>query len=489
MMKIILMTNKILCFFTLFTAMFSFAQTDSLEVNEIDSLVVEQHFISLDSIHTSFANSGIYNSELLEGFWQKFKDLELNQNRKINIVHIGDSHIQADLMTDMLRQKFQERFGNAGLGLVFPYSLAKTNGSSAIRFSSNGNWNSLRNIYPNDGSPVGLSGIALFTDQNDFVIEMNVKNQNYYFNNLKIITPENKLLFELANASKTVVIKSNIPKTITHKIKSGETLSGIANRYKTTVTKIKQANGLKNNNIRAGASLRIPTGEMQPQKIEMADFIPLENDFFVSDYHYEYQNLESTDKIYIIPNKEHKTFALNGMVLENNQSGILYHSIGVNGAKYSDYTKYPLFFEQLSILNPDLIIISLGTNEAFDKLCDQCFYSQLEEFLNILRSKQPNVPVLLTTPPPSLFKRRIPNNFVASYSNQIISNSFVNRYSVWDLYRAMGGNESMQKLIGQGLIAKDRVHYSSAGYKEQGTLLFEALMETYQNYLNQFDKK
>src|SRR5690554_4129037 len=88
--------NKITTFFTLFFVAFSFAKTDSLEVNEIDSLIVEQHFISLDSIHSSFKNSGIYNAETLDIFFQKLQDLETNQNRKVNIVHIGDSHIQAD---------------------------------------------------------------------------------------------------------------------------------------------------------------------------------------------------------------------------------------------------------------------------------------------------------------------------------------------------------------------------------------------------------
>src|SRR5690554_4664461 len=448
--------NKITSFFTLFFVAISFAQIDSLEVNEVDSLVVEQHFISLDSIHSSFKNSGIYNAEALNIFFQKLQDLEANQNRKVNIVHIGDSHIQADLMTDMLRQKFQERFGNAGLGFVFPHSLAKTNGSSHVRFSSNGNWNSLRNIYPNDGSPVGLSGIALFINQNDFVIELNIRNENYHFNNLKIITPENKQFFGLANATKTIVIKSNVPKTVTHKIKSGETLSGIANRYKTTVTKIRQANGLKNNNIRAGASLKIPTQEMQPQKIEMTDFIPLENEPLISDYYYEYQHLETTDKVYLISNKEHNSFALNGIVLENNQSGILYHSIGVNGAKYSDYNKYPLFFEQVNALEPDLVIISLGTNEAFDRLCNDCFYNQMEAFLFLLREQNPQVAILLTTPPPALFNRKYPNTFCEALSEVIISSSLKDRYSVWDLYREMGGNESMQQLINEGSIARDR---------------------------------
>lgn len=476
--------TKIASLILLFVASSVYAQIDSLEV-QTDSLIVEESLIPLDSLHISYAGGSIHNPEFLYGFMQKLKALDSLKDRKINIIHIGDSHIQADLMTDMTRQKFQQHFGNAGLGFTFPHSLAQTNGSLHLRFSSNGAWNSQRNVYPYNGSPVGLSGIALFTDKNDFVIELSVRNESYHFNSLKIITPNNQRSFDLANATKTIVLKSNTPKTITHKIKSGETLSGIAQRYKTTVAQIKKTNGLRNNNIRAGASLRIPTKEMEPQKIEQTDFVKLDAEPFVSDYYYQYQNLDPTDKIYLIPNKEHEHFALNGIVLENNQNGILYHSIGVNGAKYSDYNKYAVFFEQINALNPDLIIISLGTNEAFDKLCIDCFYNQVEAFLVVLRQQNPDAVVLLTTPPPSLFQRRNPNTFCESYSDIIINNSLKNQYSVWDLYRAMGGNQSMQKLISQGLIARDRVHYSTTGYQEQGILLFEALMEAYQNYLNQ----
>lgn len=43
-----------------------------------------------------------------------------------------------------------------------------------------------------------------------------------------------------------------------HKIRSGETLSTIAKKYHTTVTKLKELNGMKNSNIRAGQSLKVP---------------------------------------------------------------------------------------------------------------------------------------------------------------------------------------------------------------------------------------
>lgn len=44
----------------------------------------------------------------------------------------------------------------------------------------------------------------------------------------------------------------------THTIKSGDTLGGIARKYGTTVSKLKAANGLKSDLIRAGKTLKIP---------------------------------------------------------------------------------------------------------------------------------------------------------------------------------------------------------------------------------------
>lgn len=48
------------------------------------------------------------------------------------------------------------------------------------------------------------------------------------------------------------------PKTRTHKVKRGESLSKIASRYGVTVKAIKEANGLKNDNIQVGQRLKIP---------------------------------------------------------------------------------------------------------------------------------------------------------------------------------------------------------------------------------------
>lgn len=54
---------------------------------------------------------------------------------------------------------------------------------------------------------------------------------------------------------KPVVVK---PKRIRHLVKKGDTLWGLARKYGTTVSKIKKANGLRSDVIRAGKTYLIP---------------------------------------------------------------------------------------------------------------------------------------------------------------------------------------------------------------------------------------
>ena len=71
------------------------------------------------------------------------------------------------------------------------------------------------------------------------------------------------------------------------------------------------------------------------------------------------------------------------------------------------------------------------------------------------------------------------------YANTLIDNSVKDNYSVFDLYRALGGSEAMQRFIDENLIAGDRVHYTRDGYIEQGDLLYDAFMSNYLNYKKQ----
>ena len=451
------------------------AQVDTTEV------VIDSAYVDIDTTAIVIGDNVITNSSALTLFFEKLYQLDTEKKSKVRVVHIGDSHIQADLMTGLIRKNLQGRFGNGGCGFTFPHNLAKTNGGHYVRYSSNTAWQSRRNIYtPEDGMQVGLSGIALRTRDNDFAIELTVKDSSYEFNTMRIVTPGNRPAFDVATSAKTIVLESTVPKKITHRIKSGEVLGSIADKYGTTVAALKKANGLRSDNIRAGKTLKIPTSQMQKKAIKRQEFIPLPlaADSLGNYYHSELL----LSKIYLLANKSESNYSLNGLVLEKDSPGLVYHSIGVNGAKASDYNKYPLFFEQLPALQPDLVVVSLGTNESFDKMAAADYKAQLNLFIQNIRAKNPDACILVMTPPPSQFRRRYPNTFAADYAKAIMLQETEQNYATWDLFTEMGGLFGVNRNASRGLMSGDKVHYSKQGYELQGTLFTEALIKTYDNF-------
>lgn len=476
-MKHFFKTKKIIAF-----VLFALILSVYFSVNYTTAINVPKTSVVKTGKRVPLEYNNFYNASALNPFFEKLVALDTFHDRKLNIVHIGDSHIQADVMTNLMRVRLQEVFGNAGLGLVFPYSLIKTNGGKNVTFSSNISWNAEKN---SDLS--GITGYALSTNKKNFVIELNLKNKDYTFNTLKIITPDNQRLFELAtNVGKVTPLKPSAPKSISHKVTKGETLYSISKKYHSTIAQVQKANKLKSNKIRIGQVLHIPTKQLASApdtKVDMSNATILNANALYS--YYAYDSLEVSDKIYLTPNAESSSFTLNGIVLENNKNGIIYHTIGVNGAHFSDYNKSSRFFEQIKALSPDLIVISLGTNETFGKLSAERYDAEVTKFIEAIRNSYGQCPILLTTPPPSLYKKKNPNPLCMEYADTLIDNSIKENYSVFDLYRALGGNEAMNRFIQEKLIAGDRVHYTRDGYLEQGSLFYDAFMSNYQNYKQQ----
>lgn len=427
---------------------------------------------------------GIQNKQELDAFFSQLKQLQQTKKGKINIVHIGDSHIQGDVMTGVCRTQLQEVFGNGGRGLVFPHTLAHTNGALDVRFSSNVKWNSYRNILPVNSSPVGLSGIALTTASKSLRLSLQIKDQNDFFTRIKVITPNNERLFDLAGEIEKKNIVKTVPLKKTHTIKKGETLSEIANQYQTTVARLKKDNRLTGTKITAGKTLKIASDKTVEKTV--VSTVYNSNPFIEANSYHYYDFVKPMQKVVLLPNKEKKAVTLSGIVLENDAYGILYHNIGVNGAKFSDYTKYPMFFEQLKSLEPNLIIVSMGTNESYGKVNSLEYMKQVQAFLLHLKEQNPEASVLLITPPPSYLPHHKPNTFVDEYSKSLLSYAPLGKYAVWDLFQILGGIYGVNTNFNKGLMQPDRVHYTTKGYQMQGEMLTRALMEAYNDYKNKY---
>lgn len=455
---------------------------DSIRVAK-DSVIVSSDSIDfpLDVSNFEPFNNVVLNESALGTFFQKLLDLQQNKRKKVRIVHLGDSHIQADLFTAMMRKRMQSIFGNAGFGFTFPYSVANTNNSAPIRYhASGGSFTAVRNLFADASKPVGLSGIALQSKSSNFAIQLQVKDPQYYFTKVQLITPQNQNLFSLSFEEKKELITIAVPKKITHKVKSGEVLGSIAEKYGVTLKQLKKANSLKNDFIRDGKLLTIPSKQTKPQSIFKTSYVPVALESALIGY--QYKASKPLDQVTLIPNEGKLDFALNGIVLENDAAGVIYSGIGVNGAKCSDYNKFPMFFEQLPVLEADLVIISLGTNESFDRQEALVYMNQLQTMLNAIKNQLPNVAILVTTPPPSVLHRKEQNSYIESYSQTIRNQAQESKYAVWDLLAIFGGNKNIKLNARMGLLAKDKVHYSKLGYEKQAELLFEALMQSFELY-------
>ncbi len=89
---------------------------------------------------------------------------------------------------------------------------------------------------------------------------------------------------------------------------------------------------------------------------------------------------------------------LAGMILSNGNTGTFVHSIGNNGATYSTYNQISSFGDELSALSPDLVIIALGTNEAFGRFTAESLANDIDLLVNSIRSHNPDAGIILVTP-------------------------------------------------------------------------------------------
>lgn len=438
-------------------------------------------FSEIEKVVLSDENQEIVNQQALSDFFGKLKNLQTKNQSQVRIVHIGDSHIQAGFFTGKNREILQEKFGNAGLGFSFPHRLANSNGIQEVRYFSSIPWTGMRNIHSSELDSVGLSGFSLKTNTKDFALKLEVKDEKYYFNTLKPITPQSAKMLVPALSQQNVEFKNYSIEKKTHIIKSGEALSIIARKYGVSVAQIKQANGMKSNMIRAGAKLTIPVKSQKPAAIDRNGFQLME--FKQEDGRFTFHSEAPLSDIWFLSNSKFDKFSLNGFILENDHPGIIYSGIGVNGARFSDYLKTNLFFEQLLELQPDLLVISLGTNEAHDKLEVKKFKEKLMDFVQQIRKNQPDLPIVFTTPPPSFFKRQFPNTYSADYANAIKKWAMQENFAVWDLFEVLGGNNKVRENFSKGILSKDFVHYSEKGYNYSAELFTQSLLAAYQSYL------
>jgi lysophospholipase L1-like esterase len=363
----------------------------------------------------------VFNNTALDTFYQKLYRLKKDSNSTVSIVHIGDSHIQADFLSGSVRRNMQEFFGNAGRGLVFPYQLALSNAPDDVVSSSTVRWQFNRVAHPEIQINSGISGYAITTTSAAANIRFSLRTSLS-----DGFQPFNRLKFFLdTSASNTWIFQADnldIPYTLKKEDNDSSVYRQV--ELKQPVT---------------GFTLTC------------------------------------------LPTDAPKAFY--GVSLENSSPGILYHTIGVNGARYDQYNIAPLFWQQLPALKADLYIISLGTNEAQRAtFFEEMFLRDLELFLQKLKQTSPGAAILITTAPDSYRMRQASNRVLQSLNKSLTAYCNKHFIPIWDLYRITNGYGSAYNWARRGLMNRDKIHFTAEGYRLQGELLFNAIAKGYNDF-------
>jgi lysophospholipase L1-like esterase len=372
------------------------------------------------------------DSTRLNAFFQRFDSLSLHGEGKINIMHIGGSHVQADIFSNQVRRNLDRINGDLRppRGYIFPFRVARTNNPYNYTVQYKGNWESARNVQRNRTIPLGFGGIAVYTNdpEAEITVRLNTDefDKRWDFNELKLI---------------------------------GYTIGDIENVRPVLIY---------NDSI----------------------WIEAEYDYFSRIYLFSLPELTDSFTVrFIQENAIPQTFILKGFIPDKDEKGIVYHAIGVNGASVPSYLESENFEDELSLIAPDLVIFGIGINDAASQnFTENSFIDNYNELIQKIKRVSPDCAFVFITNNDSF--RRIARGRYSVNRNGLIAQKALfylaeqHQGGVWDLFTIMGGLSSMQRWERAGLAKVDKVHFTNEGYLLLGDLLYNALIEYFLSNTN-----
>ncbi len=389
------------------------------EIIQVDSLKFPWYAPSINYIQ-------FYHKSAIKHFYES---LNQTDKVKISIMHMGDSHIQSEIPTGVARQLLQQKYGDGGRGLVFPYSAAKT--YSSIHYSSKheGNWQYAKTLKVPPTIPLGIMGMSIKTEDSTASL-------TYTFNN------------KFPSNYKTLKIYCNI-----------DSLSYDVNIETDGVVYPVEIN-----------AIRLPNN------------LP-----------YVIVNVSSLSNVITLKcvktKKSQKEFLFYGLeITSNDDKGIVYHSAGVGGSRFKGLLHIEKFNSHLKTINPDLVILDLGTNDfLYDDSIKSNLRSEIVEIITNIRVATPLASVLLCTTQDLYYKQK---NIESCEKFSTLLQGVAKELDcvLWDWFWISGGPKVLKNWQAEGLARTDLIHLTNSGYKVKGKLLFDGIENT-MAYLKKYPTK
>lgn len=360
-----------------------------------------------------------------DAYHQKLDRLLMDGTGQVHIAHFGGSHIQADMWSMELRSRLQNVVPGVkgGRGFIFPYTMARTNNPYWHLPEWSGKWTSTKNVTRADTASLGISGYAVSTTDTTTTLKVSFRGEVYSGYQFNRVK-----VFHRMDSSYTVSAHSTDP------------LVNIAREV-----------------------------------VQQQGYTEFEFDRYVDTLHLRFQRT-GPDQV---------RFTLYGIALESDDPGFFYHACGVNGASTTSWLRCQRFTQELAVLAPDLVVFSIGINDAHDPDFSADRYERnYAELIARVQQASPGAAILLTSNTDSYVKRRYPNKNGAAVRDVMMRLAGRHGCAVWDTFGVMGGQHAILKWEDAGLAKKDRIHLTRQGYVALGDLLFSAMMNAYGEHVH-----
>lgn len=478
--------------------------------------------------------------------YSKLDTLVFENRGQVKILHIGGSHLQADVISGRIREHFVKEYpgASAGRGFIFPYSAARTNTPSSYASKYQGIWDRSMNIMREVTKPLGLLGIAVSTSdpRAEITLLLNKYNTTPIWNESSIrlfgysdsnnVVPVLKVdSMEIMGVQDTV--SGSFVFTPPHPI---DTIQ-IAFRWTDTTYQSSMSQFVTDSLIQDSiarvqdsiqhiqdslAALKNPKAKSSSSARSSSSAVPLtasalnKTDILLNNAEValdsmfegecdvldtaclaleERRSLEEgrliadtlasdSNKVRVRPR-----FTLTGILTETNAPGISYSNVGINGARVPSYFEEicPQFENELKFFKPDLVIFAIGINDAnVEKFDADGFRKNYEQLIARIQKVSPNTAFIFETN--NDMYRKVKRRYVQHPVGETARKAFfqlADKYGagVWDKFSLMGGLGSMAQWEKANLAKKDKVHFNLNGYHLLGDLFFKAFVQAYQEHI------
>jgi lysophospholipase L1-like esterase len=377
---------------------------------------------------------GIENPRALAGFFDQLHQLEADpKSQLVRVIQFGDSHTAADVFTGALRTLFQQKFGDGGAGFQYagyPFAGYRIHGTK--RAQSTG-WTALGTHLADIGDgKVGMGGVSLSTN-----------------------APGNWVSLD-ADATSLEVQYMVQPGGGSIEIRDNDTLIATLSTATASAAGVATAVGGGDLSAEGGDSAGVYRSELLP-----------------GPHHIEVLTIQDAP------------VRLLGLSTEN-ASGITYEAAGINGAEASLFLRWNDALQEplLAAVNPALVVLAYGTNEASDRnWTEESYAAMFTRIVERIRRAAPSASILVVGPPDRALRvgRRSWAPF-AGVDRIVAAQRAVCRQmhcAYWDQRSRMGGLGSMREWVAVSWAQPDHTHFTGEGYNELASALFSDILQQY----------